>query len=504
VKQCLGAVFLCAAVAVACASAPPYATTASAQESELDERDAELLELPVESARAPTTRLRRRPLFVSTPIEDPSGRALSAFHNALRSAEASQGQARIVFYGASHVAADVYTDVIRTRLQTRFGEAGAGFALPAKPLPHYRNAGISIESSSGWEGVHVKASAPVSDHYGLAGMYVTTASDRRPARSSFSTRARAGLTGNASELELYYWKQPRGGRLKLTIDGQVYEVNTAAPIARAAYEHYALADGPHKVELQTRGDGPVKLFGMSLERDGPGVVLDTLGIPGARAAIHLMWNDELYREQLARRKPNLVVLAYGTNESGDDGQPIEEYTANLRRVVARVRDVVPNASCLLVGPSDRPLKNDGGYSERPRTALVVQTQRKVAAEYGCGFFDLVTFMGGPLGMIRWTREAPPLGAQDRVHFTHRGYEVLGDVLYSALLSGYQSSPNAAPLVFGPRPLAPPGSTLFELGASAQRAARGASEPATRSDAPAARSGRNRRALSAGRGTLRNP
>jgi len=34
-------------------------------------------------------------------------------------------QARIVFYGASHVAADIYTEVVRTRLQTRFGEAGA-------------------------------------------------------------------------------------------------------------------------------------------------------------------------------------------------------------------------------------------------------------------------------------------------------------------------------------------------------------------------------------------
>jgi lysophospholipase L1-like esterase len=203
---------------------------------------------------------------------------------------------------------------------------------------------------------------------------------------------------------------------------------------------------------------------MSLERTQPGVVLDTLGIPGSRAANQLLWDDALYREQLARRKPNLIVLAYGTNESGDDGEPIEEYASDLRRVVSRVREVAPAASCLLIGPSDRPLKTDDGeYVDRPRTAHVVETQRSVAAEFGCGFFDLVGFMGGPMSMMRWLQEDPPLAQPDHVHFTHRGYELLGDVLFSALLKGYDASaPGPAPVVFGPRPIAPPGSTLVEL------------------------------------------
>ena len=68
-----------------------------------------------------------------------------------------------------------------------------------------------------------------------------------------------------------------------------------------------------------------RIFGMSLERNNPGVVIDTLGIPGARASTQLLWNEALQREHMQRRKPNLVVLAYGTNETGDDDQPIDTF-----------------------------------------------------------------------------------------------------------------------------------------------------------------------------------
>jgi lysophospholipase L1-like esterase len=469
VNRRVGAVVVFAGVAAACASAPTCAATAQSSDANASQPRGPNGEACATEPAHLNSDKRVRALFSAVPIEDPSGRAMLGFHTALHAAEENKGQARIVFYGASHVAADIYTDVLRTRLQNRFGEAGAGFAHPARPLPHYHHPSLYFENSTGWTGVHVKASSPEPDHYGLAGMYVVSAG-RRSGRSAFTTKAHAGLTGFASELDLYYWKQPAGGHLRLSIDGKPHEIATASPSAGPGYEHFSMADGPHRFEFFTHGDGPVRLFGISLERSNPGVILDTLGIPGARAANHLLWEDSLYREQLALRKPNLVVLAYGTNESGDDGQPIEEYAADLRRVVARVRQVAPQASCLLIGPSDRPHPTDeGSYIDRPRTAQIVSTQRQVSAEFGCGFFDMVAFMGGPMSMIHWCREEPPLGASDHVHFTQRGYETFGNVLYEALLAGYSSSarrPITTPLVFGPRPIAPPGSTLDELGPGA--------------------------------------
>jgi lysophospholipase L1-like esterase len=211
---------------------------------------------------------------------------------------------------------------------------------------------------------------------------------------------------------------------------------------------YRTQDGPHSLKIRVRGNGPVRLFGVAVERERPGVMVDTLGINGARAAYQLLWDADLYREHLRRRDPDLVVLAYGTNESGDDGQPIEEYEADLRRVVARMKEAVPEASCLLIGPSDRPVQvmdDEAGasFEDRPRTGLVNATQAKVATELGCGYFDLVAFSGGPLSLVEWAASEPAMAQPDHIHYTARGYHRLGDVLHQALLEGYEGPAQAA-------------------------------------------------------------
>ncbi|MGD8859337.1 MAG: GDSL-type esterase/lipase family protein [Myxococcales bacterium] len=412
-----------------------------------------------------------KPLGGAIPIEDPGGHALDAFHTALQRAERGEGKARIAFYGASHVASDLFTGEIRQRLQARFGEGGPGFLLPAKPWRWYRHHGVRMEQSRGFGVRRVRARRPRDDIYGLMGVALQSVKDF--GRGSFRTRKNGPLQGHVSSFELYYLKQPNGGTLSVFIDGE-REKNLGARAKRAqtAYAHFDVEPGHHSFEVRTHGNGPVRLFGVAAELEGPGVVLDTLGIPGSRARYHLHWDDAVYREHLARRKPDLVVLAYGTNESGDDDVPIATYEARLRKVLTRIQETVPDASCLLVGPSDRPREveppRDGSvdaereagqadreaqsaapresgdtgryFEDRPRTAQLVESQRRIAAELGCGFFDLVEFMGGPMSMLRWVAADPPLGTPDHVHFTRRGYERLGEVLHDALLARYPDAP----------------------------------------------------------------
>lgn len=412
--------------AASCSNGDPLSRQDSVQPARSD-REAESEEQPP-----------RPPTFVPISLEDRSGLALDSFYEALREAEAKRGQARVLIYGASHTAADIFPDVLRQRLQARFGDGGTGFVMPAKPQKYYSIPGIRFETSVGWSGFHVRTSTKDVGYYGLAGQYLEPSGKR--ARSAFSTRSHGDLSGHASDLELFYWKQPGGGRVRVTIDGRTTDVSTAGKEG-PGYRRWTVPDGPHRIELSARGESPIRIFGMSLERDNPGVVIDTLGIPGARASTHLLWDEALHREHMQRRKPNLVILAYGTNESGDDDHAIDDYAGLLRKVITRIRSAVPEASCLLIGPSDRPIRlEDGQYVERPRTAAVVATQREVAFEFGCAFFDVVKLMGGPLGMLDWCDGEPPYGASDHVHFTTRGYQVMGNVLHDALMERYDQPP----------------------------------------------------------------
>lgn len=378
---------------------------------------------------------------VAVPIEDPSGNALRWFHAALARAGAGEGQARIAFFGASHVASDLFTNVIRRKLQTRFGDAGAGFVPVAKPWRWHNHGRVEYLRSRRFKGARVKARRPKRDRYGLMGVAMDTGKLRGTAR--IRTRSFAGPdgpTGAVDHFELYYLQQPGGGRVRVMIDGiGVKTLDTAADTPTAAYKRFNVTVGEHTFELRTLADGPVRIFGVVIERTAPGVVLDTLGIPGARARYHLHWDDTLYRAHLARRRPDLVVLAYGTNEAGDDDVPIAGYEKRLRRVLRRIQEIAPDASCLLVGPSDRPKRQeDESYAPRPRTGLIVESQRKLSAEFGCGFYDLVGFMGGPMSMPRWVAADPRMGAPDHVHFTRKGYEALGEYLHDAMMQGYEA------------------------------------------------------------------
>jgi len=368
-------------------------------------------------------------------IEDRDGNSMKALHRALARAATGEGQARLVFFGASHVASDLFTGYIREELQSRYGDAGHGFVVPVHPWRTYRHRDIEIESDGKrWKTHRIKVGDTEVERVGIAGLAMEST---RTGSFGAVTTATEGETGHtASFFELYYMSQPRGGDIDVLIDGrQARRISTHSPKTSTGYATFRVPDAPHRFEIRTLSKRPVWLFGLAVERDRPGVIVDTLGINGSRARYQLLWDDSIFREQLRRRKPDLVVLAYGTNESGDDS-PIEDYERDLRAVVQRVRETVPEASCLLIGPSDRPMQvEERVFEDRARTMRLIEVQHRVALDLGCGFFDLVAFQGGALSMVQWAANDPAYASQDHIHYSRLGYQRLGEVLLAALLDG---------------------------------------------------------------------
>jgi lysophospholipase L1-like esterase len=372
--------------------------------------------------------------FTAPPLEDESGHALEAFYAALRRVKQANGQARIVFYGDSHTAPDLITGRVRQALQGKFGDAGIGFVMPGKPWPHHHHMLLEYSESKGLTGLRIKRTV----RSGLFGLFGASLKAKRGAVVRMRTRGYARSSGHASELELYFLKQPGGGRFSLVLDDKPAQIiSTKGRAIGTGYTQVAMRDGAHTIALRAF-EGPVTLLGMTLERKQPGVILDTLGIPGARAKFHLLWDESLYSEQLKKRAADLIVLAYGTNEAGDEDLSLSDYESSLRQVLKRIQTLAPQASCLLLGPSDRPEQlEDGTFQVRPQLEAVQALQRQIAKEHGCAFFDVVTAMGGPLSIVKLARAEPPFAARDYVHLTMRGYEALGDALYTALMRNYR-------------------------------------------------------------------
>jgi lysophospholipase L1-like esterase len=212
-------------------------------------------------------------------------------------------------------------------------------------------------------------------------------------------------------------------------------LKTNAETTEDAWEAFDLPDGPHSFSLTAIG--VVRVYGVSLEREGPGVVYDSLGLVGARAERLLNAEPEHMHRQIAHRDPDLLVLGFGGNETDNPWINVTQYEQRLVEVVRLMRAAKPQMSCLLLGPLDQAERNQRGQIVTIKALpKIVEAQRRVAEQQGCAFFDTFAAMGGPGSMAAWLRNRPRLATSDLHHATDAGYALIGTMYYKALLKAF--------------------------------------------------------------------
>src|SRR5690606_29199617 len=97
----------------------------------------------------------------------------------------------------------------------------------------------------------------------------------------------------------------------------------------------------------------------------------------------------------------------------------------------------PEASCLIMSLTDHG-ERVGRHGIRTRKIVpkLVASQRKVAEQQGCAFFNTFEAMGGEGSIGRWYRSRPALAGADFAHPTSAGHEVIGELVVQALMHGY--------------------------------------------------------------------
>jgi hypothetical protein len=370
------------------------------------------------------------------PFADPSGQALNGFFRALtRTAhKLPQAVTRIAHFGDSIVVSDLVSGTLRRKLQAEFGDAGHGFMLIANAWPAYFHNDVSRFATAGWSVSRIVGPYAEDGLYGLGGVSFKA---ERNTLARFGT-AKSGPYGRqVARFQLAYLEDPHGGSLQVSVDGVPKAlVDTRGPLKKSAYFSLEVADGEHEFELYTK-TGVTRAFGVVLERDAPGVVVDAIGIQGARIRFLDKQDDAHWAEQLGWRKPDLLIYEFGANESGDGFlYSMADYHRTMKEVIAQGQRALPESSCLVIGAMDRAAKvGDEIVSMRVIPSIVAE-QRRAAAELGCAFFDTYTAMGGARSMPTWVRRG--LGQADLTHPTSIGSEVIGNWVYRALMKAYNA------------------------------------------------------------------
>src|SRR5450432_216014 len=371
------------------------------------------------------------------PLADPSGHALAGFFRALSATAQKEPHAitRIAHFGDSIVVSDLVSGTLRRKLQAEFGDAGHGFMLIANAWPAYFHNDVTRYATAGWSVSRIVGPYAAGGFYGLGG--VSFKADKNTL-ARFGTAKGGEFGKSVGRFVLDYLEDPTGGTLQVSVDGVPKAiVDTRGSRKKSAYFSLDVPDGAHEFEIFTK-TGVSRAFGVVLEPDTPGVVLDALGVQGARIRFLDKQDDAHWAEQLAWRKPDLLIYEFGANESSDGLlYSMTDYHRTMKDVLTQGQRALPGSSCLVVGAMDRAAKVGDEIVSLRVIPAIVEEQRKAAAEVGCAFFDTFAAMGGAHSMPTWVRRG--LGQADMTHPTAIGSEVIGNWVYRALMQKYNAS-----------------------------------------------------------------
>ncbi|MGB6719176.1 MAG: GDSL-type esterase/lipase family protein, partial [Terracidiphilus sp.] len=358
--------------------------------------------------------------------------ALDGFYAQLESRQNEQrdggtqtSTVRVLQWGDSHTAADMFTGEARRVFQAQFGDGGIGYSYAGHPFAGYRILGSARSQSTGWKTQGNRFLQLGDGELGMGGISISTN----------RTGEWVTLDAQCTTLELQYLEQPGGGSLRFTDNsGDPAEIQTDAPQTCPGTFHYSCPAGDHHFEVTTEESAPVTLLGWVATQ--PGVTWESIGINGAEAPLILKWDQQLFSQYLKDNSPALIVLAYGTNEAASADWDEESYRQAFASIIDTIHQYVPESSILVVGPPDRSVAHHHAWHTYDGTEKIIAAQRSVCRTEGCAYWDQRERMGGFGSMQEWVYAG--WAQPDHTHFTGDGYRELADALMADLLAGYQT------------------------------------------------------------------
>ncbi len=356
---------------------------------------------------------------------------LEGFFRALRKSGAQP--VRVMHYGDSTLAGDGIAKTVRGRMKASFGDAGPGFFVAGMDPRWMRRDDVRIVREGDWD-IHTILFGGNQGRYGLGGVVAKPKGGGHILVTGPKVGAKLG-----QRVEIYTHKSSRIDSVRLTVNG--------APgaglekISHPQFDQWVLTAGVDVESLKISVIEPgLEVYGAVIE-GGQGVTWETTAVVGVASGSVRQFNPAHLAEQTAARRPELIVIMLGGNETGHPGLFSPDgaaYKNGFSNAVRTLKQGAPQAACLIMSPLDQGVLADNGqiYSRKTMPQMV-KLQREVSQELGCAFWDSWQFMGGSNSFSRWLQQG--LAWTDLVHLTDKGLTKIGNGFGDALMSAYRQS-----------------------------------------------------------------
>jgi Lysophospholipase L1 and related esterases len=355
------------------------------------------------------------------------------------------GQINVLHIGGSHVQADMFSHQVRMHLDliNHPYQSGRGFIFPFTVAKTNNPANYKVAYSGKWSSAsNVQRNREMS--LGMGGIAVYT---------------------NDPEAAIYVNLNPGDSITKRWTFNRLrllgYPEDDEAPIRPVLYYNGASYDSFYDLVTETyifdlpfeadcfeigfvSEDSDRHIFivnGFIPEKDTPGITYHAIGVNGASTVSYL--NSEFFEKELAIIAPDLVIFGIGINDAAGKDFDTSVFRANYNELIRRIKTASPQCAFLFITNNDSYKKVSRKKYQVNRNGLLAQEAfYELAVENQGGVWDLFEIMGGLSSMQQW--EKAGLAQRDKIHFNRAGYELLGDLLFNAIVelntkidSGYQ-------------------------------------------------------------------
>lgn len=352
--------------------------------------------------------------------------ALVHFFGALDSLSIYPGRTlSIVHIGDSHIQADYFSGMLRVLLQEKFGNAGRGLIFPYAVAHTNEPVNYRSAPTGEWKAVRSVIN-PDSAAIGISGISLFSKSSH--AGFNLSTRSQKGMS-YAFNRVIVFSQHANPGNTQLSADGAM---SAAAEKQSPFTTVFALKDTSNSLSIRFSVDDGADVHGLVLSNGRGGILYHTIGVNGATFESYN--SARLFMQQLPELKPDLVIVSLGTNESYAGRFEVNDFERQVKAFTEAITQSCGPCSVLFTTPADNCKLKKGKALTNDRSPLIGRSLKTYAARNTYAVWDLYEVMGGRGSMKQWKMQGKATG--DYVHFTRKGYELQGSLLFAALLNAY--------------------------------------------------------------------
>ena len=178
------------------------------------------------------------------------------------------------------------------------------------------------------------------------------------------------------------------------------------------------------------------LTGVFLDNDSPGLTFHSIGVNGADLDDYL--RCPYFELDMELLQPDMVIFGIGINDANSDKFDSLTFKNRYLQLIQRIQKVNPECAFVFITNNDSYKKiSRRNYAVNKNNLQVREVFYRLADLTQGAVWDQFDIMGGLKSMDKWRQSG--YAQTDRIHFTIKGYKLLGDLFFNAFVDAHDKT-----------------------------------------------------------------